>query len=281
MGWLRKRGIKSMEKRAADAVESLLALNVSGNAGAIVELRAETDFVTRSKIFQQLVVSLAHTAAAQKGTESLAEAPLVLFPGADQAQLKEKAGKSCGEALLELGSVLGERIELGKSWRLAAAEGSILSGYVHPKSREDLAGTGRMAALVSSTGSSEEAEEQKLRAAGAQLARHIVAMQPRFVSVESIPENVLEKEKSTVKQAHLAQMDPKKAAKVDEKIMDKVINGKMNKFFSDTVLLRQELLMPQTADDAKPPSVEKWLKEGAKSMGVKSVEVDAFELACL
>merc|ERR1740130_1262608 len=75
--WLRKRGMRSMEKRTNETEECLLAICTNGtSSGAVVELRAETDFVTQNVLFQQLAISVACTAAARaRGSEaaSLAE----------------------------------------------------------------------------------------------------------------------------------------------------------------------------------------------------------------
>eukprot|EP00438_Fugacium_kawagutii_P017459 Skav220273 [mRNA] locus=scaffold3532:84393:87756:- [translate_table: standard] len=81
--WLKKRGVRSMEKRSAESAEApvsqaaaLLALGIGREAGAIVELRAETDFVTRSELFQQALRHLAQMMAAAPGDAAGNEAAL-------------------------------------------------------------------------------------------------------------------------------------------------------------------------------------------------------------
>eukprot|EP00929_Paragymnodinium_shiwhaense_P063189 TRINITY_DN31582_c0_g1_i1.p1 TRINITY_DN31582_c0_g1~~TRINITY_DN31582_c0_g1_i1.p1 ORF type:complete len:367 (-),score=103.16 TRINITY_DN31582_c0_g1_i1:188-1288(-) len=279
--WLRKRGVKSMEKRSAEVGEALLALSMSGSAGAIVELRAETDFVTRGALFQQLNISLANTVAAsgRNDNEGVLATPLQLPAGAEQAQLQEKKGMDVSVALLELGSVVGERLVLGNAWLLQAAEGCALAGYVHPKSAGDLTGTGRMAALVAVKGSP-TTEAEKLNIVANKLARHIVASQPKFLSVDSVPQEVVDKEMTSIKEAHLAQMDPSKAANLDEKLLDKVVEGKLKKFYTENVLLNQEFIAAQE-ESAKPPSVQQWLQKEAKALGADSLVVEDFRVACL
>mmetsp|Transcript_36590 Transcript_36590/g.80133 ORF Transcript_36590/g.80133 Transcript_36590/m.80133 type:complete len:346 (-) Transcript_36590:65-1102(-) len=272
--WLRKRGIRSMERRTADAAEALLALSVGATAGAIVEVRAETDFVTRSDLFQQLTVALAATAASHNNSVDLAREVLQT---SEAVSGQVSPGATVGTALLELGSVLGERILLQPVRHLAAPEGGVLAGYMHPKQADGLPGTGKAAALVALR-PAERGDEERLRLTAAQLARHIVAMQPRFVSIASVPKEVLEKEQASLKEAHLAQLDPKRAQNIDEAVLAKVIDGKTKKFFQDTVLLSQELLLPQAE---VPITVEAWLKEEAKAAGVSAVSVDAFELVLL
>merc|ERR1712070_317954 len=146
----------------------------------------------------------------------------------------------------------------------------VISGYAHPKHVDAVAGTGRMAALVSlrPTPSTMQAAVDLSRVAS-QLARHVVAMQPRFLSVESISADVIEKARSTMREAHLQDLDEKRKKTLKEDVLNKVLDGKTQKFYQDSVLLRQELCIPTSGQaDGKPPSVEKWLKEQAKSLGL-------------
>lgn len=280
--WLRRRGIRSMEKRA-EGSEALLALSVEeGVGGAIVELRAETDFVTRGDIFQHLGLVLARTAAGLgAGGAELMETTL-----AETTSLPlTSAGATAERALLEVGSVVGERLTVGKYQRLAAPAGGILAGYAHPKQADGLPGTGRLAALVALRPSpAGVGDASQLQAMASRLARHIVAAQPRFTSVSSIPLEVLEKEQATIKAAHLAQMGSEKAAKVSEKNLTKAIEGKTRKFYQESVLLSQELLVPRDGaaqEEAAPITVESWLQSEAAALGLDSIEVDSFQLACL
>jgi elongation factor Ts len=292
--WLRQRGVKSMERRSAESAEALLALSVGSSAAAITELKCETDYVTRAAIFQELSVSVAATAVqngctnAGVGTggddDPLLGVALSVCPQAREQQLLEKQGAGVGPALLELGSVLGERLVLGRSWRLEPRQtSSILAGYVHPKFSDGIAGTGRMAALVSVRASPSPTDPQKaerLQTVATQLARHVVAAQPQFVDVTSVPEEVIAKEKESIRSAHLAQMDPKKVEKLSDEVLGKVVDGKTNKFYGDTVLLKQELVGSQ-ADASAPPSVEQWLRAEAEAIGAESLTVEDFRLAIL
>jgi len=270
-----------------------LAITVGASTAAIVELRCETDFVTRSALFGQLSNSLAATMAAgdfektgDANGDPLLGAPLMLGPGVTEQQLMDRKGVAVGAALLELSSVLGERLVLGKNWCLAPTASAsncpvALAGYAHPKFADGLPGTGRMAAIVAigATCQTMSSEVQtRLDTICAQLARHIVAAQPRFTSVDTIPADVLEKEKSTIRSAHLAQMDPKKAAKIDENVLQKVIDGKTNKFYQDNVLLKQDIILPQVEGNI---SVERWLHQEADALGVERLVVQDFCFASL
>lgn len=282
--WLRRQGVRSMERRVADSVEALLAMSHSTQAGAIVELRAETDFVTRSDLFQQLCVAVARTAAreavkhgggAEDSLDTLSEAPLE--GSADIKQLRPNV--SVGAALMELGSVLGERMQLSSSRSLIARPDGVVAGYAHRKQVDSHLGTGRMAALVSVSPEGGAVDSERLRATALQIARHIVAAQPRFVDRAAIPCEVLANERRVALEAHLAQMDETRAAAMDTKVLEKIVSGKEKKFVQEVALLGQEILLPQS--DEKPPTVEKWLRAEASSMGVTALKVDGFRLAVL
>jgi len=281
--WLKKRGVKSMEKRVAESAEALLSLGVLPGAGAIVEVRAETDFVTRSELFQQVILYLARFVATKPvagGTEALQTLQLEDGPGRPP-QLT--TGKPLPEALLELGSVLGEKLLLGDVHCLAAPPGGVVAGYVHPKQADGMPGTGRMAALVSLQPSpSEGCDMQRLQATAVHLARHIVAAQPQFLSIASVPAETLRKERDVFREAHLAQVGTRKAGSVDEKVMQKILDGKTNKFYQETVLACQELVAPQgSGEEKKPLPVSEWLEAEAKSMGLQQILLEDFRLAVL
>jgi len=288
--WLRRRGVRSMEKRAGmETGESLLAISLAPAAGAIVELRAETDFVTRNAVFQEFCVLLAQTAARAGATDCASLHGAQLEGGHGQSSLVAtvSSGSNVSTALGEVGSVLGERLELGGVHCLAAPPDGVIAGYAHPKYADAATpGTGRMAAFVTMRAVPPgKCDLDHLRGIAAKLARHAVAAQPQFVSVAHIPADVIEKERETHRAAHIHQMSSKQAGRpVDEKVMEKVLNGKMQKFYQDNVFLRQELVAPMAAADgqaeAKPVAVEKWLQAEAKSMELEQITIEDFRVVC-
>jgi len=250
-----------MERRTADSGEALLALNIGSSIGGLVEVRAETDFVTRGMIFQRLSLCLATVAARERASSptGLGEAALLESDCSPTELQQIHAGTAVDAALLELGSILGERLVVGRVQHLAVSSGGVLAGYAHPKQADGLSGTGRIAALVAlKPEPAEGCDLDRLNEVAGQLARHVVAAQPRFLSATSIPEDVRQREENLMREAHLEQLGPKKAAAVDEKVMTKVLVGKMNKFCQETVLLSQELVAAPSptaatgADGGKP-----------------------------
>ncbi|CAE7210831.1 tsf [Symbiodinium pilosum] len=297
--WLKKRGVRSMEKRAAESVEALLSLGLNQH-GVIVELRAETDFVTRSEIFQQTLRHLANMlVAAPDVSDAGVEAVLGMriADGPDRPS-QFRTGAVVSEALLELGSVLGEKLVLANVQFLAAPAQGVVGGYVHPKSADGLPGTGRMAGLVAVR--SERCDPAALQTIASRLvrafsllnglvmrhaqARHVVAAQPRFLNVSSVPAETLRKEREVFKAAYFEQLGPRKAGGMDEKVIQKVLDGKTAKFYQDSVFACQELIAPQVAggkSDQKALPVSEWLEAEARSLSASPILIEDFKLAVL
>ncbi|CAE8600713.1 unnamed protein product, partial [Polarella glacialis] len=170
---------------------------------------------------------------------------------------------------------------------LAAPTGGVVAGYVHPKQADGLPGTGRMAATVAlRPAPAAGCDLVRLRVIAAHLARHTVAAQPRFLTVGSIPAETLRKEREIFRAAHLEQVGPKKTGIVDEKVMDKILDGKTQKFYQETVLACQELVAPQVASadgktEQKPLPVAEWLQAEAKALGLEQIILEDFRLAVL
>jgi len=108
--------------------------------------------------------------------------------------------------------------------------------------------------------------------------------QPRFLSVAGIPAETAQKERETAKAAYLAQLDPKKAGSIDQQVLDKVLTGKMQKFYQEHVLLCQGLVAPQGAGgtaEAKAAPVAEVLEREAKALGLERIVITDFKLAVL
>lgn len=238
---------EALKEENGDLEKALLSLGLD-RAGTIVELRAETDFVTRSELFQQTLRHLAQmiAAAPDDAAAGIEAAMNMQIRDGPNRPPQLRTGATLSEALLELGSVLGEKLVLGNVHILSPPPGGIVAGYVHPKSVDSMQGTGRMAGLVSlrspdGLGSSPDA----FHTTASRLARHIVAAQPRFVSVDSIPAETLRKEREVFKAAHFEQIGPRMAGTITEEVLKKVLDGKTNKFYQEYVLACQELVSPQ------------------------------------
>ncbi len=209
---LRIKGAAKAAKRGAERTAS--AGLVASSGGALVELNSETDFVAKSDDFIGLASEI--VAAAEKAqaadAETLKSVPLM-------------SGKTVAEAIESVASVIGEKIELG---RVAYFDGNA-TAYMHRRSSDLPPAVG---VLVAFDGDNEEAA----RAAAMQIA----AMRPRFVSRDDVPADEVAKEREIAEATAREEGKPEQA-------LPKIIEGRLNGFFKDVVLLEQ----PSVQDSKK------------------------------
>jgi elongation factor Ts len=217
----------TMAAKKADrvALEGLVAIEASGESGAIVEVNCETDFVARSDDFRRAVSALAPIALATGGRlDALTASP---SPDGD--------GR-VGDLVTRLSARTGERVALRRTEVLSAPEG-VVSSYVH--NAADTA-TGTIGVLVALEGPA-----AALAAIGRQVAMHVAASAPRWVAPGDIPEAVLAEQRAEL-QAQ-AQTSGKPAA-----VVEKMVEGRLRKFIDEVVLLRQPFIIDpdQTVEQA-------------------------------
>ena len=240
MDFLREKGLATAEKKAGRiAAEGMVDILVDGNVGAMVEVNSETDFVAKNDEFQELVKNIA--------TQVIATNPADV----DALLASEFAGSGATikDMLTEKIAKIGENMNLR---RFARFDGNVV-GYIHMG--------GRIGVMVNveCADFNDEAKE-----AARDVAMHIAAMNPAYLDEASVPAEDLEKEKHFI----LAQMkeDPKNANK-PENILEKMLTGKINKFFEQNCVTKQAFVK----DDSL--SVEKFLA----AKGVKLVDFVRFE----
>ena len=206
---LRTKGLAAAAKKAHRSA-SEGAVMIAGDAGKMValELNCETDFVARNDEFQNLAKALAEQALAT-GVTDVEAFKAMPFAGDESHTIEQ--------AISQLVGTIGENIVLNRIALLKAGEGNALSSYVH--------GGGSIGVVVEgSAGASVEALHD--------VALHIAASEPRFVNRDEVTDDLLATEKEiALKQA----MDQGKPAEIAEKI----VSGKMEKFFESEVLLEQ------------------------------------------
>jgi elongation factor Ts len=213
--WLRKKGLAAAAKKAGRvAAEGLVGVATSGKAGAVVEVNAETDFVARNETFQQFVRGVTEIAV-QKGddVEALKGAD---FPG---------AGRNVGEQLTHLIATIGENMNLRRAKRLGVGQGAVVS-YVHNAIAPGLGKIGVLVALESA------GDAEKLAAFGRQLAMHVAAANPQYLDVASVDPAALERERDVLREQARASGKP-------DNIIDKMVEGRLRKFYEEVVLLEQ------------------------------------------
>jgi elongation factor Ts len=212
--WLRKSGLAAAAKKASRvAAEGLVAVNASGNAGAAIEVNAETDFVSRNSEFQSFVSTVAGIAL-DKGEDTGA------ILNADFGN-----GSTVQDTLTSLISTIGENMNLRRAQSLSVSSG-VVSSYVHNATAP---GLGRIAVLVAleSTG-----DVAVLEGVGKQLAMHVAAASPRWATVDEVDQAQLERERTIL-------TDQAKDSGKPEEIIAKMVEGRLRKFYEETVLLEQ------------------------------------------
>ena len=217
--WLRKKGLAAAAKKAGRvAAEGLVGVAASDNAAAVVEINAETDFIARNPQFQAMVLQAAEIAAASAHTvESLAKPT---FKG-EAATLSEE--------ITRLIAVIGENMNLRRVERLSVANG-VVATYVHNATTP---GLGRIGVLVALESTGDAAKLQDL---GRKIAMHVAAATPQSLDIASLDPLALERERAVL-------VDQARASGRPEEVIQKMVEGRVRKFYEEVVLLEQVFVM--------------------------------------
>lgn len=217
--WLRKKGLSSAVKKSGRVTsEGVVAVNVEGNKASIIEVNSETDFVARNQKFQEFASALVKNSFAF---------------GNDVEKYKASnfTGKSISvdEEVKNQISVIGENINLRRIDALSVNKGAVIS-YIHNAVTTDM---GKIAVLVALES---EVSVDKLSELGKQIAMHIAAAKPESLSIESVDPARLQRETEVLK-------DQARASGKPESIIDKMIEGRIRKYYEEVVLLEQLFVM--------------------------------------
>jgi elongation factor Ts len=242
---LRKKGLAAAAKKAGRvATEGLVGMTLAGTAGALVEVNAETDFVARNDNFQELVRRVLALAPQAKG---------------DLAALKsarvEATGRTVEEEVTQAVAVIGENLNLRRTAYLEVGSG-VVAGYLHNQLAPGLGKLGVLVALAS-TG-----DAGRLAELGRQLAMHVAASNPHAVSADKVDPAVVQRERAIY-------ADQARASGKPESIVEKMVEGRMRKFYEESALLEQAFVV----DPDK--RVKEAVQAAAKEIGAP-IEVVAF-----
>jgi elongation factor Ts len=225
---LRVKGLKGVTKREGrSASDGLVAAHVDGGVGTLVEINCETDFVAKNDKFGALAQQVLDAAVATGATDV---AQLLAAPVGDE---------TLGDVVTNAAATLGEKVEVR---RVARVEGAQVSSYLH-KTNPDL--PAQIGVLVAT---STEAGE-----IGRDVAMHAAAMSPIFLSREEVPSDTVDAERRIAEETAREEGKPEQA-------LPKIIEGRVNSYFKDNVLLEQ----PFAKDNKK--SVGKVLEEAGTSI---------------
>ncbi len=232
---LREKGLAASQKKAGRiAAEGVAYAAVIDGVGVVVEINSETDFVAKNEKFIDFVKGVAATVAANKPADldALMECK---YAGTDMTVTQQQQ---------EMVLVIGENIKVR---RFALYTEGVSVPYIH-------AG-GKIGVLVNLE---TDLTAEQVNEAGKDLAMQIAALNPRFLDKSQVTQDVLDEEKKIM----LVQManDPKMANKPDQ-VKEKIVDGKMNKFYSENCLLQQDFVKDGDV------TVEKYLANAAKALG--------------
>jgi elongation factor Ts len=225
--WLRKKGLSAAAKKAGRiAAEGLIGVATRGPVGAVVEVNSETDFVARNKDFQSFVQTVSKLAVDGDGElESLRETD---FPN---------TGRTVEAELTQLISTIGENIVLRRIKRLSTGEGTVFS-YVHNTLGPGLGKIGVLVTLASS------ASADQLAGLGKQLAMHVAAANPLYLEIASVPRAALDREREVLREQARTSGKP-------EAVIEKMVEGRLRKFYEEFVLLEQIFVVDQETKISK------------------------------
>ena len=243
--WLRKKGLSAAAKKAGRvAAEGLIGVATRGPVGALVEVNSETDFVARNKDFQSFVQVLSRLALDGNGEiDALREAS---FP---------ESGRTVEEELTHLISTIGENIVLRRIKRLTTDQGAVLS-YVHNALGPGIGKIGVIVTLASN------AAADQLAGLGKQLAMHVAAANPLYLDIPSVPQSALDRERDVLREQARATGKP-------DSVVDRMVEGRLRKFYEEFVLLEQIFVVDQET------KISKVVEQASKAAGA-AIRVASF-----
>ena len=209
---LRKKGLSAAAKKSGRvAAEGMIAAVGDDKSGALVEVNSETDFVAKNDLFMAFA-------------NGVAEVVLNLNP-ADVEALKALdfpgSSRNVADELNHQISTIGENMNIRRFARLESSSG-VTASYIH--------GAGKIGVLVQLD--TDKPGDAKVAEAARMLAMHIAAATPQYLSRNDVPAEVVEREKDIMRAKALESGKP-------ENIVDKIIEGQINKFFGESCLLEQ------------------------------------------
>ena len=213
--WLRKQGLSAVAKKSTRvAAEGLIGVIVKSNQGALIEINSETDFVARNELFQRFVKTCCD---------------LSLVCNGDINALKQmqypNTGRTVDQELSNNIATIGENMNIRRSNILKVSNGMVIP-YIHNSVADGLGKLGVLVALES------EVDNEKLLVVGKQIAMHVAATSPKSLNIEDLDEGLVNRERKVLIDQAVASGKPKEIA-------EKMVRGRMHKYFQEVVLNEQ------------------------------------------
>ena len=212
--WLRTKGLATAAKKSGRvAAEGLVAINVAGTSAAMIELNAETDFVSRNDDFQSLALNLAKLA---NNASDIASLNSLEFPNTE---------RTVAEEITHNIATIGENIMLRRMKNIKVNKGRVIS-YIHNATANGMGRIGVLVALESDAGT------EILESLGKQIAMHVAATKPASLSVESLAPEMVQRERDVL-------IEQAKESGKPQEIAEKMVEGRLRKYYQEVVLLEQ------------------------------------------
>ena len=213
--WLRKNGLSAVSKKSGRvAAEGLVGVFIKNNSGVIIEVNSETDFVARNNQFQNFVKTCSELALSNKvDVDLLKRLP---FPNTERT-VEEELNYNI--------STIGENINIRRLVFLDVKEGGLFS-YVHNSVVDGLGRLGVLVALES------KINFDSLKAVGKHIAMHIAATSPKSLNINNLDKSLVDRERKVYLDQAMTSGKPREIA-------EKIVEGRMQKFFKEVVLSEQ------------------------------------------
>ncbi len=213
--WLRKQGLSAVEKKSGRvAAEGLIGVTVNINQGALIEINSETDFVARNELFQDFVKTCSYLSLSSK--EDIETLKQTQYPN---------TGRTVDQELSNNIATIGENMNIRRLEILEVSNGTVIS-YIHNSVADGLGKLGVLVALES------DADIESLSNVGKQIAMHIAATSPKSLNIEDLDEGLVNRERQVLIDQAVASGKPKEIA-------EKMVAGRMQKYFQEVVLNEQ------------------------------------------
>lgn len=241
--WLREKGIaKAVKKESAVAAEGLCSYRISGNKCVVFELNSQTDFVAQNEKFLNLLDKVGEILVSSNAANT------------EEALALDVDGKDLNTVILEASGVIGEKITLRRVGVIEKNSDEVFGAYKHMK--------GRIVTITVLAGNEDVVAKD--------IAMHVAALNPKYISSEDIPADVIEKEREIILAAALNENANAPKPKPENIIAERIVPGRLEKNLKEICLLSQQFVK-------NPDQTVEAYVQGAKSKVVHFVRLEVGE----
>ena len=209
--WLRENGLSKAAKKASRiAAEGLAYITINGDKAAIVEINSETDFVAKNEEFVSLVSLVANTIVSSDANTN------------EEVLSLKVNNETINDIIVAKTAKIGEKLSFRRFAKINKTASEVFGSYIHMG--------GKIAVLVLLDGANEEVAKD--------VAMHAAAMRPLYVVSSEVPSDVTDREKEIIKEQAINEGKP-------AEIAEKMVSGRINKFFKEICLVDQEFVKNQ------------------------------------